>query len=168
MKSRDNFSETELPGIENFFSKLTEEHISDEEYAHAQTVWDAFQMRDMEDYHNLYLKTDVLLLADVFETFRGVAREKYGLDPLHYITLASYTWDAMLKFTNVKLELFTEPEQLLFIEKGIRGGISVISNRYSKANNKYMSDYDPSQESKFILYLNCNSLYAAGCRRTYL
>ena len=116
-------------------------------------------MKNLRDYHDLYLKTDVLLLADVFESFRVVTMNSYGLDPLHYLTAPGLSWDAMLKMTKVELELFTEPEQLLFIEQGIRGGVSMISNRHSKANNAYLPDFDPEEETKYIVYLDANNLY---------
>jgi hypothetical protein len=114
---------------------------------------------DMRQYHDLYLKTDMLLLADVFENFRRVAIANYELDPCHYFTAPGLSLSACLKYTKVELELFTNIDQLLFIERGIRGGISTICNRYSKANNKYLLDYDPKLESKYIMYLDANNLY---------
>jgi hypothetical protein len=113
----------------------------------------------MEDYHDLYLETDVLLLADVFENFRKVARKLYGLDPCYYCTLPSYGWDAMLKMTKIKLELLVDEEMHMMIERGIRGGISTMVKRFAQANNKYMSAYDKKKVSKFIMYLDANNLY---------
>ena len=104
--------------------------------------------------------SDVLILADVFENFRNVCNENYGLDPAHYYTSPGLAWDAALKITKVILELISDYDMLLMIKKGIRGGISMISNRYGVANNKYMGDsYDPSKESTYILYLGANNLY---------
>ena len=114
----------------------------------------------MGDYHDLYLKTDVLLLADVFEEFRKVCLENYELDPAWYFTSPGLAWDEALKKTKVKLELLTDIDMLQMIEKGTRGGVSMISNRLGKANNKYMGkDFDPEKPSKFIIYLDANNLY---------
>ena len=114
----------------------------------------------MRGYHDLYLESDVLLLADVFENFRNVCLKNYKLDPAWYYTSPGIAWDAALKMTGVELELLTDPDMLLMIEKGVRGGISMISKRHGKANNKYMGEeYDPSQPSKYITYLDANNLY---------
>ena len=101
----------------------------------------------------------MLLLADVFESFIDVCLEKYKLNPAHYITAPALAWDAMLKMTGVKLELLTESDAHLFFERGIRGGASTITNRYSKANNKYMKDFDSNESSKCIEYFDANNLY---------
>ncbi|XP_072022976.1 uncharacterized protein [Amphiura filiformis] len=117
-------------------------------------------MKTMREYHDLYLKSDVLLLADVFENFRKVCLKNYELDPCWYYTAPGLSYDAMLKTTGVKLELLTDYDMAMMIEKGIRGGVSMISTRHSKANNKYMgSDFDSTQKSKFIQYLDANNLY---------
>ena len=116
----------------------------------------------MGNYHDLYyqhLKTDVLLLADVFEKFIKTCLGYYGLYPYHYFSSPGLSWDAMLKMTGIKLDLISDIDMHLFIEKGMRGGISYISKRYSKTNNKYMKCYDSSEESKFIMYLDANNLY---------
>ena len=131
-------SETCLPPIECWYSKLDDKDISTQDYAHAQLVWDEFQMKTMKDYHDLYLMTDVLLLAEVFEEFRNVCLKHYKLDPAWYYTTPGLAWDACLKMTQVNLELLHDQDMLLMVEKGIRGGVSMISTRYSKANNKYM------------------------------
>ena len=113
----------------------------------------------MGDYHDHYLKKDVLLLADVFEKFIGTCLKYYGLDPCHYFSSPGLSWDAMLKMTGVKLEKISDIDKYLFIEKGLRGGISYIAKRYSKANNKGMNDYDLQKPSIFITYLDMNNLY---------
>ena len=116
-------------------------------------------MKTLEDYHNLYNKIDVLLLADVFENFRNICIKNYELDPAHYYTAPGLAWDAALKITDVKLELLSDIDMLLMVEKGIRGGVS-MSTRYGKANNKYMDDsFDASKPSKYIAYLDANNLY---------
>ena len=113
----------------------------------------------MGDYHNHYLKKDVLLLADVFEKFIGTCLKYYGLDPCHYFSSPGLSWDAMLKMTGVKLEKISDIEKYLFIEKGLRGGISYIAKRYAKSYNKYMKVYDSKEPSKFITYLDMNNFY---------
>ena len=116
-------------------------------------------MKTMKDYHNLYLKCVVILLSDVFEKFRNNSINNCGLCPSHYLSTPALSWDAMLNMTKVKLELVSDPDMYIFFEKGMRGGVSYISNRYSKANNKYLKSCDPKQESKHTTYLGTNSLY---------
>ena len=113
----------------------------------------------MGDYHNHYLKKDVLFLVDVYEKFIDTCLQFYRLDPYHYFSSPGLSWDAMLKMTGVKLEKISDIDKYLFIEKGLRGGISYIAKRYAKANNKYMNDYDPKKPSTFISYLDMNNLY---------
>ena len=159
MDSFDRFNETKLPVQQDFYSILNNEHISDEQYKHAQNVWNTFNLKTMGDYHDLYLKSDILLLADVFENFRKTCLQYYKLDPCHYFTSPGLSWDAMLKMTDIKLELMVDIDMFQFIEKGMRGGISYIANRYGKANNKYMKNYDEKAPSKYIMYLDANNLY---------
>ena len=117
-------------------------------------------MEYFKDYHELYNKVDVLLLADVFENFRNICLENYELDPAHYYTAPGLAWDAALKVTGVNLELLSDIDMLLMVEKGIRGGVSMVSNRYGKANNKYMGDkFNSNEPSKYIQYLDANNLY---------
>ena len=159
MDSFDKFNETKLPEQQHFYSILNNEHISDEQYKHAQNVWDTFNLKTMGDYHDLYLKSDILLLADVFENFRVTCMQHYKLDPCHYFTSPGLSWDAMLKMTDIKLKLIVDIDMFQFIEKGLRGGVSYIANRYGKANNKYMKEYDEKAPSKYIMYLDANNLY---------
>jgi len=158
MDSFKKFKE-KLPPKEEFNSILNDEHISDEDYKHAQNVWNTFSLENMGEYHDLYIGSDVLLLADVFENFRKTCLEYYKLDPCHYFTSPGLSWDAMLKMTDIKLELMTDIDMFQFIEKGLRSGISYIANRYGKANNKYMKEYDDKAPSKYIMYLDANNLY---------
>ena len=157
--SLEKLTETQLPPKEQFYSKLNDEDISDEDYSHAQNVWSTFKCKSIRDYHDLYLKSDVLLLADVFENFRKTCLKHYNLDPAHYYTSPGLAWDACLKETGQQLELLHDYDMLMMFERGIRGGITHISKRYSEANNKYMKDYDPDKPSKYIQYLDANNLY---------
>ena len=159
MDSCEIFNQTELPTKELFYSVPNDQHITSGEYDHARKVWETFSIKTMSEYHDLYLKSDVLLLADVFDSFRKTCLQYYKLDPCHYFTSPGLTWDAMLKMTNIELELMTNVDMFQFIEKGMRGGVSYISNRYGKANNKYMEEYDEESPSKYIMYLDANNLY---------
>ena len=134
-------------------------HISDKDYLTCKIIRKKFSMKNMGDYHDHYSIKDVLLLADVFEKFIDTCLKFYGLDPCHYFSSPGLSWDAMLKMTGVKLEKISDIDKYLFIEKGLRGGISYIAKRYAKANNKYMKDYDPKKPSKFITYLDMSNLY---------
>ena len=110
-------------------------------------------MKNMGDYHDHYLKKDVFLLADVFEKFTSESLKFDKLDPSHYFSSPGLSSDAMLKMTGLKLELISDKDKYLFIEQGLRGGISYICKRFSEANNKCMKNYDPTKESKFIIIL---------------
>jgi hypothetical protein len=160
MDNMDRFNETKLPSIDEFYSQLSESGITEKDYEHALNVWEKFNLKNMGEYHDLYLKTDVLLLTDVFETFRNTAIKNYKLDPCNgYFTLPNYAWNAMLLKTGVVLDQLTDIDMYLFCEQGIRGGTSMISHRYAKANNKYMESYDPDVVSSYIMYLDANNLY---------
>ena len=160
MNGIEKFSGKKLPIKEKFFSKLNDCGISDEDYNHAQRIWKEFGVKNLGEYHDLYLKSDVLLLADVFEEFRNVCMENYSLDPAWYYTSPGLSWDALLKVSGVRLELLTDVDILLLIEKGIRGGVSMIPNRYGKANNKFMGEkFDLRNPSKYLAYLDANNLY---------
>ena len=119
-------------------------------------------MKNMVDYHYHYSKKSVLWLADVFEKFIDTCLKSYKLDPCHYFSSPGLSWDAMLKMTGVRLEKISDIDMYLFIEKGLRGGISYIAKRYSQLNNKYMKNYDLTKPSQFILYLDMNNLYGEG------
>ena len=159
VSSIEKLSETQLPPKKEFYSKLNDEDISDEDYQHAINVWSTFRCQTIRDYHDLYLKSDVLLLADVFENFRTTCLKHYNLDPAHYYTSPGLAWDACLKETKQELQLLHDYDMLMMFEKGIRGGITHISKRYAEANNKYMKDYNPDKPSTYIQYLDANNLY---------
>ena len=144
---------------ENFTNDLTGDEIDKKDLEFYNTVCDKFNIRNLGEYHDLYLKSDVLLLADVFENFRRMCLKYYGLDPAHYISSPGLAWDACLKMTKIELELISDIDQYLFVEKGLRGGLSVITHRKGEANNKYIAKYDEGKPSKFIPYLDANNLY---------
>ena len=110
----------------------------------------------------MYVRSDTLLLADVFENFRYTCMTNHELDPAHFVSLPGLAWQACLKKTNVELELLTDYDMLLMIEEGISGGICHAIPRYTKANNKYMRDYDKNKETSYIQYLDANNLYGAA------
>ena len=134
--------------------------VNDEDYKHACSVWSEFRIRNMGEYHDLYLRTDVVLLANIFESFRRVCLENYGLNPSHFYTAPGLAWKACLKKTGIRLELLLDPDMLLMFERGIRGGITQSVHRWAAANNPDMgSEYDPSCPTKYLQYLDVNNLY---------
>ena len=141
----DKFIEKVLPGKESFYSNLTLENISEIDYAHASNVFKKFYINNLGEYHDLYVRSDTLLLADIFENFRQSCLENYELDPAHFVSLPGLAWHACL--------------MLLMVEEGIRGGICHAIQRYAKANNRYMKDYDRKKKSSYIQYLDTNNLY---------
>ena len=132
------------------------------DYLTCENSWDKFDTKNMSDYHNHYLKGDVLLLSDVFEKFIDTCLKFYWLDLCHYLSSPGLSWNAMLKMTRVTLEKISDVDKYLFIEKGLRGGISYIAKRYAKVNNKYINGYNPKKPWKFITYLDMNNLYGWG------
>ena len=159
MDSWKRFKEKSLPDKEYCCSKLNNEHITDEDYAHAQKVWRTFNIENLGEYHDLYVQSDTALLADVFENSGDKSMEIYKLDPAHFLTAPGLAWQACLKKTGVELELLTDNDMLNMFEKGIRGGMCKASYRYAKANNKYMKTYDRNKESSFLIYDDANNLY---------
>ena len=160
MDSFEKFEETTYPTIDKFYSNLSEDGISRKDYIFGKKVWNAFNIQNLGEYHDLYLKTDVLLLTDVFENFRETSKTKYQLDPANgYYTLPNYAFDAMLLKTGIELEQLTDPDMYLFCEMGIRGGVSMASQRFAQANNPYMKTYDESKTISYIEYLDANNLY---------
>ena len=148
MNSFKKFIENKLPDKSKFFSSLKDCGINEKEYQRAINVWKVFRIKYLGEYHDLYLKTDVLLLCDVFEKFIKTCLESYSLDPSHYFSSPGLGWDAMLKMTGIKLEKIDDINLYLFIEKGMKGGISYISKRYTKAD-----------DNNTIMYWDANNLY---------
>ena len=151
---------TSLPPWEDFYSILNDGGISRDEYDFALKAWDVFKCKTFQDYLEIYNEIDTLLLADIFENFRDVCLENYEIDPAYYITSPSLFWDAMLKQTKVELELLSDIDMYYFFKRMIRGGISMVSTRYAKANNPYMEDlFNSEEETSYIIYLDKNNLY---------
>lgn len=159
MDSYERFDESSLPPQEAFNTALGNKTLSKEEYEHAVASWKINNCKTLGDYHDTYLLIDVLLLADVFETFRKFIHRTYGVEACHYYTLPGIAFDAMLLMTDIKLELLSDPEMYLFFEAGVRGGISMITHRLAKANFPGMSTFDKNVATAFIEYLDANNLY---------
>lgn len=158
--SLDVLKEDKLPPKEAFFNDLNNESISDHDYEFAKIVWSQFHCKSLKDYMHIYLLADCLLLADCFEAFRSNCLQDYELDPAHYFSSAHLSFDAYLRKTDVKLQLFHDINHYLFVTKAKRGGLSMVSKRYAKANHPFLGEiYDPQQKNVFILYLDCNNLY---------
>src|SRR5690606_16537894 len=187
MDSPEKFKETKLPDIDAFYNDLNKEDCDSEDYERAQKVFELAGCKNLKDYHDLYLKTDVVLLADVFENFRDFIMQHHNLDPFWFYGLPGVSWYAMLQNTKkingewkyvtnppkdtktikpLVIEGFKEGEidMLLMAENGKRGGICQASIRYAEANNKYLSNYDPTKPSTFIAYHDCNGLYGGAMR----
>ena len=158
MDNWERFNETSLPSKESFYSDLNMENIDDIDYGHGNNIFNKFKLNNLGEYHDLYVQSDTLLLADVFENFRNKCLEVYQLDPAHFLSLPGLAWQSCLKKTNIKLEILTDYDMLLMVEEGIRGGICHSIHRYVKANNKYMNNYDENEESSYIQYLDANNL----------
>ena len=159
MDSWKRFNEISLPDKESFDSEVNNEGITDEAYAHAQKLWKVFGIKNLGEYHDLYVQCDTLLLAEVFENFRDKYLDIYQLDPAHFLSAPGLAWQACLKKTGIELELLTGPDMLLTFEDGTRGGMCNAIHRYAKTNNKYMKNYNKNVESLFIEYLEANNLY---------
>ena len=155
----ERFNETTLPEKKKFYSNLNVEEITDVDYMYGKRVCKDFEIKNLGEYHDLYLKSDTLLLADVFENFRKMCLKLYHLDPVKFLSAPGLAWQAALKKTEVKLELLTDIDMLLMVEKGIRGGICHAIHQYAKANNKYMKDYDKNKESSYLKYWDVTDLY---------
>ena len=168
INSWDRFEETQLPPINAFYSNLNISLISEDDYQCAQKVWKEIGIRNLGDYHDLYLRTDVVLLANAFEAFRDTCLRYYSIDPAHFYTSPGLAWKACLKHTGIQLELLTDPDMLLMFERGIRGGITQAVPKYASANNKYMGDrFDPKSESSYLQYLDANNLYGWQCHNLF-
>ena len=158
MDDLETFNATSLSEKEDFYSHLNIEDITDAEYAHAKRVCKDFELKNLGEYHDLYVQSDTLLFADVFEDFRNMCLKIYKLDPAKFLLTPGLARQAALKKTKVKLDLLTDVSMSLMVKKCIRGGICHSIYRYAKANNKSMKNYDKNKESSYIKYWNVNNL----------
>ena len=168
MDSWERFDETSFPDKEDFYSSLNMKNITDIDYRYANKVFKKFKLKNLGDYHDLYVQSDTLLLANVIENFRNRCTEVYETDPAHFLSAPGLAWQACLKKIGVELELITNANMLLMIEKEIRGGICHTILRYEKANNKYMIYYDKNKKLSYIVYLDANNLYGWACLKNCL
>ena len=159
MDKWERFDETSLPNKESFYSNLNMENIDDIDYRYGNNVFKRIKLKNLGEYHDLYIKSDTLFLADVFENLRNTCLEVNELDFVHFLSLPGLAWQACLKKTNIKLELLTDYDMLLMVEERIRGGICHSIHTHAKANNGYMNNYDKNEESSYIQYLDANNLY---------
>ena len=156
MSSWDRFEETQLPPVEAFYSKLNMSSISSNDYQHVQKVWKEFRCHNLGDYHDLYLRTDVVLLTNVYEAFRETCLEHYKLDPVHFYTSPGLAWKACIKRTGIRLKPLTDPDMLLMFERGIRGGITQAVRKYQQPTTH---KFDPNADTTYLQYLDANKLY---------
>ena len=151
----EKFDELQLPDKKNFYSSLNYSEVDEKKYADAQFAWEYFKCENLGDFHDLYVLLDTCLLSDVFNVFRKKTHKIYGLEPCHYYSIPSLSWNAMLKFTKIEIELIRDIDMYLFIEKNIRGGISQVIKRNSVANNiNMMEKFNPNIESKYLMYFD--------------
>ena len=159
MDSWEKFNEISLPSKEDFYSNLNMEDIDYIDYRHGNNMFRGFKLEHLGDYHDLYVQSDTLLLANVFENFRNMFIKEYELAHAHFLSLPGLAWQACLKKTNIELELLTDYDMLLMVEERIKSGICHSIHRYAKANNKYMKKYNNNEESSYIQYLDANNIY---------
>ncbi|XP_015783859.1 uncharacterized protein LOC107361535 [Tetranychus urticae] len=159
MDSWERFEERKLPSIDKFYSNLSLKTIDQQTYDRLGAIWKHFKCKNLGDFHDVYLKVDVLLLTAIFQNFRATSLAQFGLDPCHYFSTPGLTWDASLKFTGMELDLLTDIDMILMIENQIRGGISCAMSRHAKANNQFSEEYNPEEPTSFIAYLDVNNLY---------
>ena len=166
MNDWNKFDETELPAIDKFYSKLSQKNISKDDHKHARNVWNTFNIKNLGEFHDLYVQSDTSQSADIFEQFRTLCLREYKLDSTYFCTTPGLGFESCLKMTGVKLELFTDIDMVLMEEKGIRGGISQAVQRYASANNKYMPNYNSKPPSTYLMYVDANNLYDWAMSKT--
>ena len=159
MTSSDKYKEPAPLDKKLYYTKLNDENISDSDIEHVKKVCNAYKLTNLKDYNELFVKSDVSLLIDVFENYRDTRIKVDKLDPTYYLLAPGLSWYSCLKKAGVTLELLTDEDMLLLYEKGIRGGMCNVVLRYAKANNKYMQNYDITKDSSYLMYLDANNLY---------
>ena len=159
MDNWDKFNESVPLEKDKYCSELIISSISDNDLQHVEKVCNTFKIRNLGEYHDLYVQSNTLLLTDVFEAFRKTCIKEYKLDPAYFVSLPGFAWTAMLRVIGVELELLTDKDILLMFEEGTRGGISQAIHKYAKENNKYMKCYNKNALLSFIQYLDANNWY---------
>ena len=147
MDDWDRFNEDKMPNKNDFYSSFNMEDIREIDYRHALKVFNKFNIKNLGEYHDLYVQSDTILLADIFESFRNLCIETYKLDPDYFLPLPGLAWQACLKHSKIKSEFISDVDMLLLLEEGIRGGICHSVFKHAKVSNKYMKDYDKNKES---------------------
>ena len=166
MDNWEKFNEETIPPKKEFYCNLNLEDIPDEDCKHDNKVWNTFNIKNLGEYHALYVQADTLQLAGIFENFKKTCNKKYQFGPAHFVSAPALAWQACLKKTEVKLELLTDIDMLLMFKQGIRGGVSQAIHKYAKANNKYMKSYNKDILSSYLMYLDANNLYGwAMCKK---
>ena len=154
-----------MPRKQESYNLLASKKVSGKESEYVIKFRNKFEIKTMKDYYNLYLKCDILFLADVFENFRNNRLKNYGSFSSHYLSAAALIWVAMHNIIKVKLEFIPDADMYLFFKKCMRGGVSCVSKRYNKSNSNCLKSYDPKQESKHIIYFDANNLHVTCCRK---
>ena len=146
---------------------MTKKEISDEDFEFIGDLWEKFNLQNLGELHDLYMETDVLLLADVMEGFRTWSLAQYGLDPAHFNTSPGLSWTACLRLTKQKLEIPTDPKMHLFFDRGLTGGASHTATPFAKANIEKFGHYDKKLLKAYIMVFDCNNQYG-GAMMGYL
>jgi len=160
ISAQSKLNETELPAIEDFYNKLRESHITEEEYERAKNLFRLAKCKSIRDYMVVYLLTDVLLLAEVFVNFRETMSRQYKLDPAQFTTISAYAESVALYTSKIKLDLITDIELYFLFESQIRGGLTIVNEGYAEFNTPSLKSYDPSKECSSSAFIDVNSLYA--------
>ena len=159
LDNMEKFNQKELPPIDNFYSKLAFDDISTDDYKHAKRVWDLFKIKDLGGYHDPYVRADTAQLSDDFENFRSLCLKEYDLDSTYFVSTPGLAFEAMLKITRAKIEVFTDIDMILMTVKAIGGGLTQVVKKHAIANNKYLRTDDRSKQNVFLQYLDANNLY---------
>ena len=141
--------------------------ITDADYAHAKRVCKNFEIRNLGEYYDLHVHSNILLLVDVFENFRNMYLKMYELDSAKFLEATGLPWQAPLKKNEMKLDLLSDIDMLLIVEKGTRGEICYSIYQYVKANSKYMKDYDKNKDSPYFQYWDVNNLYVWAMSQSF-
>lgn len=155
--SLDKLEDRKLPDREHWYNDLTGDAITNAEWDFVNKVWRTFKLKTFRQFHDLYMESDVMLLADVFERFRNDSLKNYGLDPAHFATAPGLSWHACLKMTKIRLDVVRDPDMNMFIDKSGPGGMSEATTPYLRANNPKVAGYNPDLITTWMLLLDCNN-----------